>query len=156
MENDNNEQLQEVKIVDQVSVGLEQAVGIPTSDQALWSLIRNRTDAITFESYQTFIAEVFCQEQQDDKGSANQTRKGLRGQGSALASKNRPTLYGMDSYHLLKTATEVFLIFQCGVLDSESFPPPEEDNERFYDQEEMRRGQRPNFEFLKNQLKSLF
>jgi hypothetical protein len=41
-----------------VSVTLKRALDLPTPDQLLWVAIRNRTNAISFNRYKTFIDEA--------------------------------------------------------------------------------------------------
>lgn len=83
-----------------------------TEDQALWVAIRNRSRDIAFDRYSEFIRSVLCDgdNKSDDYaiGKIERRREDL---------ESRPTLYGVDSYHLLKIATEAFLIFNCGLID---------------------------------------
>ena len=58
-------------------------------------IIRNRTEAIAFENYRSFIDRVMCV----DSG------------GAQLAFR------GSDAYNLLKVATHAFLMHEAGVLD---------------------------------------
>lgn len=80
-----------------------------TDDQALWTAIRNRTEAIGFKPYKEFIDRVLC------SGRAPQPEV------DAVRSRwHRPINpagmhYGVDAYELLKVATEAFLILECGV-----------------------------------------
>jgi hypothetical protein len=100
-------------------VQLQRAETTPTRDQALWTAIRNRTVAIGFNPYRDFINRVLCPE--DDV--AVQDVQGCGGTETAaqkLRSRWRGALptqfHGADAYELLKVATEVFLILECGVF----------------------------------------
>jgi hypothetical protein len=90
-----------------LGVALERTAVPHTLDQALWVAIRNRTKAISFGPYRDFIDHVL---RADD-------RAGLSG----VAAYDRrlqdlgANLHGVGAYQLLKTATEVFLLLECGV-----------------------------------------
>jgi hypothetical protein len=100
----------------------------PTEDQALWVAIRNRTRAIGFDRYYDFIDRVLCEEGEmdttDDPRAKSRNRilrhiiKRDRGDVGT-----RSTLHGIDSYQLLKLATEAFLILECGLVDGQGNIP---------------------------------
>lgn len=72
---------------------------------ALWSAIRNRTKAISFSGsgYKSFIDNVFCRDGGQPLNLASQiTEVG-----------HHP--YGVRAFELLKTATEAFLLMECGI-----------------------------------------
>lgn len=129
-----------------IDVTLNRAPNIPTPDQALWSAIRDRTNAISFDRYYAFINRVLCEYQDssssryeqdkdvgraacpprpcDDKdavkaGSDDLTAAQL---GSPSIGERRdqfanlPGIYGVDAYQLLKLATQAFLLFETGVV----------------------------------------
>ena len=82
-----------------VPVSLQRTALESTPDQILWMIIRNRTDAISFRSYQRFI----------DKVMASQMRMGTTG---------RPVYRGSDAYELLKQGTNAFLMHETGSVGS--------------------------------------
>lgn len=99
-------------------VQLQRAETTPTPDQALWTAIRNRTGAIGFGPYRDFINRVLCPDDvavQDVQGCG-----GTETAAQKLQSRWRGALptqfHGADAYELLKVATEVFLILECGVF----------------------------------------
>lgn len=61
--------------------------GHQMSDQALWYAIRNRTRAIGFEGYRSFVNRV-------------------------LGTEER----GIHAFELIRLATEAFLLTECGVV----------------------------------------
>lgn len=69
-------------------VTLDRTDSPPTPDEHLWSVIRNRTDALSFNNYKQFIDSVEV--------------------GGQL-------FRGVDAYSTLKTATRAWLQFQAGV-----------------------------------------
>lgn len=112
-----------------VSVRLERTGAHATADQPLWAAIRNRTQAISFPRYAAFIEALFCEE-------PDTPRRGRRGKDaysetedfetaqnfgspSVVESRERlerrPSMLGVDSYNLLKLATEAFLVLECGI-----------------------------------------
>ena len=87
-----------------VPASLRRTEPLPTSDEALWALIRNRTAAISFNRFKDFVDRVFF-----DKPER------LRLQNDELQNP----LHGAGAYELLKTATQVFLLLECGVAVEE-------------------------------------
>lgn len=87
---------------------------VPTADQPLWVAIRNRTRAIAFNGsgYKDFMDRVLCQDPRTNTNAA------LKRQATEL----RSDIYGVAAYELLKTATEVFLLLNCGVAIDTTLP----------------------------------
>ena len=110
-------------------VTLTRSSSLPTLDQSLWIAIRNRTDAIGFNRYNAFIHRLLCEG--GDTGtttcpqSATPDQDALSGGIGSIGVpsiddriedlRNRPSIYGVDSYQLLKLATQAFLLFEGGV-----------------------------------------
>lgn len=88
-----------------VPVSLQRTAMIPTPDQALWVIIRNRTDAISFRNYRTFIDQVM--------GSAQTV--GVQARNGSVHPQI--AYRGADAYLLLKYATNFFLMHEAGVVD---------------------------------------
>jgi hypothetical protein len=98
-------------------------------EHALWVSIRNRTEAIGFENYYNFINRVLCEGQTNnpnttavcgDNGAPNANiQVGELGAPSINDRRsdllNVPSIYGVDSYNLLKQATQAFLLLETGV-----------------------------------------
>jgi hypothetical protein len=109
-------------------VTLNRAATVPTGDQALWTSIRNRTNAIAFPRYAEFIQRVLVPTSAKgppDQGAPASTPgssedAGQMGEPSVddrlLDLSRRPTIHGADAYHLLRMATQAFLLFECGVV----------------------------------------
>ncbi len=91
----------------------------PTDDQGLWVAIRNRTQAIGFNQYKSFIDRVLCQNKLDadflDTGNPSKKMLGEDLQHEKDRTQPLRNLQGVHAYDLLRTATEVFLILECGV-----------------------------------------
>ncbi len=110
-----------------LKVALSQSAVILDDDAALWSAIRNRTDAIRGDRYEKFIIRVLCNTDSADEavclpevdegndygnpttiaGAINAKRAELIGATSG---------YGVDAYNLLKYATQAFLLLETGVV----------------------------------------
>lgn len=103
-----------------VGVNLRRSATHRTRDQALWVAIRDRTRAISFTGYKAFIDRVLCDQTRipDDPKLEREIRE--------LGTN----VHGVAAYELLKTATEVFLLLECGVgideHDKSLFDPDEE------------------------------
>ncbi len=88
-------------------VALERPQRQATDDQPLWVAIRQRTRAIGFENYRLFIDRVLCEQNPTD-GVEEETRLSNR-------AGRLDKLTGVQAYELLKLATQVFLLLECGV-----------------------------------------
>ena len=84
-------------------VSLQRTAMIPTSDQVLWAIIRNRTNAVGFKNYSTFIDDIMCGDQLVDHA------RRVRGVTTVFR--------GVDAYELLRVATDAFLMHEVGVVD---------------------------------------
>ena len=85
-------------------VSLQRTQAVSTPDQMLWTLIRNRTEAISFRRYREFIDGVMCR--------GVDVRNPLRSPTSVL------NFTGTQAYEVLKQATDTFLMQECGVVDA--------------------------------------
>jgi len=112
-------------------VTLQRSATPSTNDQALWSAIRNRTDAIGFNRYAAFINRVLCQGTNQGTPTCGPLRSrltpgvdhdpagdfGAPSIGDRLDDlRSRPSIYGPDAYYLLKLATQAFLLFESGIV----------------------------------------
>lgn len=86
------------------SVTLQRSSSPLTPDVALWIYIRNRTQAISFKNYQANLDGIMC-------GAPGPVAESSKGNSSNL----RLPFPGVDRYTLLKTASEVYLMDNCGV-----------------------------------------
>ena len=86
-----------------VPVSLQRTGITPTSDQVLWTIIRNRTNAIAFRHYKQFIDGVMCR-------AIDVRNRG--GTGRAL------NFTGTQAYQVLKQATDAFLMQECGIVEN--------------------------------------
>lgn len=102
-----------------LKVALQRSSTAQTGDQALWIAIRHHTEMIGFNRYSEFIDLVLCRGQDSEPGALpgplNLGSPPLGDRRDDL--NNRPTIHGVDAYELLRTATEIFLILECGLLD---------------------------------------
>ena len=87
-----------------IPVSLQRAQEVSTADQVLWTLIRNRTDAISFRRYREFIDGVMCR----GRDVRNPVRIG----------PNVLNFTGTQAYGVLKQATDTFLMQECGVVNA--------------------------------------
>ena len=122
-----------------VRVRMERPERFRTADQPLWVRIREGTRRVSFEPYQLFIETLLCQ------GKAPESLKKLEDSRKELGLH----IAGVGAYQLLKTATEAFLLLNCGVS-------PDERLERRYDidEEERRLGERVEVEDLVDRLRT--
>ena len=82
----------------------------PTPDQALWVVIRNSAEALSFGNYAAFIEPIMCG---DGPPRA-------QGRFDHLQSKRQLPFPDAEPYRLLKVATEVFMMAHCGVVIGET------------------------------------
>jgi hypothetical protein len=154
-----------------MSVSLTRSEVSITDDAALWSAIRNRTDAIRGDRYDDFITRVLCGT--GDTGlpvcnpgvestPSNHPRP-PRDIGASIETRRNELLvsggsYGVDAYNLLKLATQAFLFLEAGVViqrprsstgaESTRVPPD------LVPGEQSRTGEEIDFEGLKGDLRT--
>jgi hypothetical protein len=92
---------------DPVSVRLARPEQGRTADQLLWTLIRNRTNAISFNNYFNFVNRVLCGGWEDSAQSKLTPEFGFVGELRNL---------GGNGYEVLKSATELFLQHEAGII----------------------------------------
>jgi hypothetical protein len=93
------------RITGDLQVSLQRATSERTKDEILWIVIRNRTHAISFERYRKFLNRVLLWEENQKLPEPLERR--LRDLGAHL--------HGTGAYQILKLATEIFLLLECGV-----------------------------------------
>jgi hypothetical protein len=103
----------------QSSVTLQRTFAAPTDDRALWTAIRNRTAAIGFDRYKTFVDCVFCDNPTLDPLHDIRLKIGPLVD-PCLDPKDKDkqqlSIYGPYAYGVLKLATQVFLTLESGVV----------------------------------------
>jgi len=90
----------------QVQVSMRRAEVDPTADQALWVVIRNSAEALSFDNYANFIEPIMC-------GSGPKRAKSIY---TSINPTVQLTFPDAEPYRLLKVATEVFMMANCGVV----------------------------------------
>ncbi|HEV2840917.1 MAG TPA: carboxypeptidase-like regulatory domain-containing protein [Chthoniobacterales bacterium] len=90
-----------------VSVTLRRSAMTETADMPLWTVIRAATSAISFDNYKKFMDDVLCN---------RDARREFEGPDSKHCSMALP-FPGVETYSLVKCATEIFLMTHCGVAD---------------------------------------
>jgi hypothetical protein len=93
------------RITGDLQVSLQRPASERTNDEILWIVIRNRTHAISFERYRRFLNRVLLWEENQKLPEPLERR--LRDLGAHL--------HGTGAYQVLKLATEIFLLLECGV-----------------------------------------
>lgn len=117
-----------------LGVALERTAVPHTLDTSLWAAIRNRTRAISFGPYRDFMNRVFCEEERFGMPELERRIKDLGA-----------NIHGVSAYQVPKTATEVFLLMECGVkLDDRHFDAY---------RESARMDERVTFDFIRGRLR---
>jgi hypothetical protein len=96
-----------------------------TNVQGFWEYLRRRTDAISFAEYDAFIRNVLCFGDEKEKKDA-----GLSDAVSRFHTATTKRLGGVDTYQLLRVATEAFLLLRCGSF-ADPFVAPDAPSSRF-------------------------
>ena len=139
-----------------------------TDDHALWSAIRNRTEAIRGDRYIDFIDRVLCHPGETglpvcnpgtESTPTNKVTGPPRDIGASIETRRGDLFaasgYGVDAYNLLKLATQAFLLLEAGIviqrprvngLEPQPHPPD------LVPGEESRIGEEIDFETLKEDL----
>jgi hypothetical protein len=99
-----------------VTVTMQRAAVPPTPSQALWTLIRQSTNALSFQNYQAFMEQVLCRtEPVDDSRAPFPPHPELSISQVSRQLPWRLPFPGVEPYRQLKAATEVFVMLNCGV-----------------------------------------
>ncbi|MFC0253889.1 hypothetical protein [Massilia consociata] len=100
-----------------VTVSMSRTETEPTEDLALWTLIRNSTEALSFTSYLHFIDGVFCDPATLEAGPAFEKYRfrQKRPMVDTLRAKRFLPFVDAEAYRVLKAATEAFVMVNCGV-----------------------------------------
>ena len=91
------------------TVSLQRSENTPTTDLALWVVIRKATEALSFDQYSKFMDSVLC------GGAEADLPKDARMIFNSLRKRRALPFTDSDAYRLLKVATEAFLMVNCGV-----------------------------------------
>jgi hypothetical protein len=113
-----------------IGVSLSRTETEATPDLALWTLIRNSTEALSFNNYMEFLDQLFCQPAgENGVVPFEKARFGLK-TATYQSLKTRRALPFTDSeaYRVLKAATEAFVMVNCGVLRAPFAFDPVNDN----------------------------
>jgi hypothetical protein len=101
-----------------VEVTMRRAAVEPTASQALWTLIRQSTNALSFRRYQLFMERLFTRQlNQTAMPGSVPLPTGISFDPKTFA-QNLPwklPFPGVEPYHQLKAATEVFVMLNSGV-----------------------------------------
>jgi hypothetical protein len=137
---------------DVVPVSLQRSTAPHTGDQILWTGIRETTLQLQFagSGFQTFIDNVLGLQNIPPQLPGGAL---LKSQIAAVPTINKaPYVYGVGAYEMLKTATQVFLLLEAGVADTND--PKVFRHELPFDEREEsgRRGELMTQEDVKRQL----
>src|SRR5262245_17860010 len=100
--------------VEPTTVSMRRADSPPTADQALWTVIRRSTNALSFNNYAQFMDIVMCGEP-DTLGLAGIQNPTFQERRDMVKHRLRLPFPDTDAYRQLKVATEVFIMLNCGV-----------------------------------------
>jgi hypothetical protein len=89
------------------AVQLTRSYEPPTSDQYLWAVIKERSEAVQFRVYKDFMDQVLL----GALGRIEQEQSAAGGWGALERIVDR-----VNAYDVLKTATELFLMAECGLV----------------------------------------
>jgi hypothetical protein len=101
-----------------IGVSLSRTETEPTEDLSLWTLIRNSTEALSFNNYLDFLDQLFCTPSGDSAATPFERARFPAKTAAYNSLKGRRALPFTDSesYRVLKAATEAFVMVNCGVL----------------------------------------
>ncbi len=115
-------------------VTLQRSQLVPTKDVFLWATILKSTKDLSFESFSRKMDSVLCNiGDNQDKDSEN-----IRDKAAELLTTRSLPFRGIDTYHLLKVATEAIFLSSVQTLSSVSFAGT--DNKEYFDEVVKRLG----------------
>jgi hypothetical protein len=117
-------------ITGNIGVALSRTETEATPHQALWTLIRNSTEALSFNNYMDFLDQLFCVPSGDPANAPFERSRFGKKAAVFQSLKHRRALPFTDSeaYRVLKAATEAFVMVNCGVLREPFAFDPVNDN----------------------------
>jgi hypothetical protein len=111
-----------------VAVRMSRTFVPQTRDEILWMVIRNSTDALGFDAYQSFMDGLFSHPR---LGYAGNHEKSFLAEIMHIPGELF-TFSSVDAYRVLKAATEVFVMSHCGVVGTRTlYPDALEEEGRF-------------------------
>lgn len=102
-----------VSSADPLTIKLTRSAEEPTSDEALWVVIRQSTNALSFPNYVNFVDTVMCC---PGNLSALCPPRDEECALPPLSQRRFLPFPNMDAYRVLKVATECFVMMNCGVF----------------------------------------
>jgi hypothetical protein len=107
-----------------LAVSLRRSDTSPTTDLALWVVIRKASEALSFENYTRFIDIVLCGAPAGQADRVGNSATDYFNQFKSIKHRRFLPYTDADSYRLLKVATEAFLMVNCAVsLKGYTFEP---------------------------------
>ncbi len=106
-----------------VNVTMRRAASEPTEDLPLWVVIRKSMEALSFNNYFRFMNHVLCGEPLPAGPLDFETKRFPEKKAAfeGLRSKRFLPYTDAEAYRILKTATEAFVVVNCGVA-LDAFP----------------------------------
>ena len=101
-----------------VDVALSRARVPNTKDEILWVVIRNSSNALSFNAYQDFMDSLFASPRFNQ--AAGHDRRALT---DALELGEPFVASSIDAHKVLKAATELFVMTRCGVMRPPTLRP---------------------------------
>ena len=109
----------EIGKMPEVRVNLQKTTA-HSSARPLWAAIKERTEAISFQKYRDFVDDIFGKDQNTaEREPACGGMRKCRIYRDHFDDHRRFTQHlphGVDGYNLLKTATQIFLLLECGIV----------------------------------------
>lgn len=114
-------------ITGSIGVSMTRTETEPTKDLPLWTLIRNSTDAMSFNNYLSFMDALFCTNSVKPAGFEGTRFDTKAAMFNQLRMRRALPFTDSDAYRVLKVATEAFVMVNCGVLTQPLAFNPAED-----------------------------
>jgi hypothetical protein len=112
-----------------ISVTLRRTAAELTTDLPLWVVIRNSTNALSFNNYAAFMNHLLCGARESSRPNPlERLQTEAVGEFHRLAERRFLPYTDADAYRVLKIATEAFVMVNCGVF-LDAFPFTDEDRE---------------------------
>jgi hypothetical protein len=109
-----------VSSADPLTIKLTRSAEEPTSDEALWVVIRQSTNALSFPTYVNFVDSIMCCPGSLTDCPPTKIQSGDQIKDPCalppLSARRFLPFPNMDAYRVLKVATECFVMMNCGVF----------------------------------------
>lgn len=108
------------RLTNNINTSLQPSVGNFTPDLALWLVIQQSTEDLSFNKFKDFMDVLFCEKKEPALPGKDSS---MHNKINSLVNSHALPFMGVDAYQSIKVATEAFVMVNCmtsGTIDDET------------------------------------